>query len=151
MSWFKKAWHSIKTVSRSPILKSVAGGLAIVFPAVGLPAMAAIVASNKALDLAEKGDAKARSLISNTVALAKQGHPDAVRAVKVLTLVKAQRRGDPKAHAWMARIQQQHNARQTAARRVAARYRVHPQTGRLVRSQAKPASSHPGNAIRKYA
>jgi hypothetical protein len=59
MSFFSGIAKFAKSVIKSPVVKAVAGGAAIVFPPVGVPAVAAIATANTALALAESGPAKA--------------------------------------------------------------------------------------------
>jgi hypothetical protein len=137
MSIFSKAWKSVKKISQSPILKVVAGVVAIAVPAVGVPALAALTLGNKVLSAAHSADhvvaARAKQLIANTKHAAAQGHPEAIRGLNALKIAAAHRKGDPRALRMVARLQQQHQERQTRARRVAAKYKVHPRTGRLVK------------------
>lgn len=93
--FLKKAFKSVKkaasgvasvakSVVRSPITKAVLGGTAIVFPAVGVPALAAATIADKAIATAEKGDAaakKVKAAIKHTKQLASSGDPGAKRAM----------------------------------------------------------------------
>lgn len=105
---FKKLGKSIgsaaKSIARSPIVKTVAGGAAIVFPPVGIPATAALVAADRAIAIAEgkkgtpKQQAAMKQAIGNTVKLAQKGDPDAKRAVEFMTLagqIRAKTGGHP--------------------------------------------------------
>ena len=101
MSWFKKAFKSIKQATKSPIFKMGIAGLAIAFPAIGVPAAAALAMGNKALNLAKSANpavaAKYVKLIQNTEALAKTGDPGAQRAVAAMRLAKDAKAGNPAA------------------------------------------------------
>lgn len=91
---FKKIGKAVKSVVRSKLLKYVAGAAAIIYPPVGIPAAAALAASNKVLDAAEKGNKNAKKLIKNTLTLAKKGDKEAQRGVKLLKVTLKGRR-DP--------------------------------------------------------
>lgn len=77
-------------VIKSPITKVVAGGVAIAFPAVGVPLAAGLVVADKALRVAEgvrgtpSQQAAMRRTLKTTVALAAKGDPDAKRAVSFM-------------------------------------------------------------------
>lgn len=129
MSFFKKISRNLKKVVRSPILASVTAGVAIVFPVVGVPALAALATANAALKAAETSKAQAQKLtklLTATKSAAQQGNPGAKRALEAFTVVRAAQRGNPKA---LAKVQ-------TIARRasvgasIANRYRTQP-NGRL--------------------
>lgn len=189
-----------KAVVKSPITKVAAGGLAIVFPPVGVTALAGIAAAEKIVDAADKGQAilkaahganagvpqlpggrapiaalhargllnsnaaqqavAAAKIIKNTAALAKQGNPDAARALRVLQTVKAAKGGNANALASLRQTVKAEIAgtirrgrapdatdadkragrmvtalvQATAARKVAARkFGVNRQTARIVR------------------
>lgn len=92
--WLSDAWDSVSSVAKSvvhsKITAVVAGVTAVAFPAVGVPLAAGLAVSAKALDIADglKGtptqQVAVKKAIRNTVALAKAGHPDQVRAVQIL-------------------------------------------------------------------
>jgi len=48
MSFFKKISRNLKKVVRSPVLATVTAGVAVVFPVVGVPALAALATANAA-------------------------------------------------------------------------------------------------------
>lgn len=50
MSFLDDAWKGVKKVVRSPVTKVVAGGVAVVFPAVGVPAVAGLAIASKTID-----------------------------------------------------------------------------------------------------
>lgn len=95
-SFLESAASAVKSVVKSPYLKAVVGGVALVFPAVGVPAMAALVASEKAIDAAEQtaDTAKklgAEKLLKATASLAKSGDKDAQRAIATIKQVQTLR------------------------------------------------------------
>lgn len=59
MSFFSSIAKIGKSIIKSPVVKVVAGGAAVVFPPIGVPAVAAVAAANTALAMAESGPAKA--------------------------------------------------------------------------------------------
>ncbi len=83
-----------KSVIKSPITKVVAGGVAVVFPPVGISAMAAISVADKVVTAAEqtkdvaKKAAALRTIVSTKKA-AKSGDVGAKRALLVMRKVKA--------------------------------------------------------------
>lgn len=87
------AWHATKSVIKSPITKAVAGGVAIVFPPVGVPAAAALVVADRVVRASDSKDpkiaAKAKATIKNTLTLAEQGNTHAAAAAKVFDIAKA--------------------------------------------------------------
>lgn len=95
-SWLDDAWKSVKKVVKSPITKAIVGGVAIVFPPVGVPAAAALVAADITVRATESKDpkvrAEAKKLIDNTAKLAKEGDPGAQAAIKILTVVADMRK-----------------------------------------------------------
>lgn len=133
MSWFKKAFKSIKAATKSPIFKMGVTGLAIAFPAVGVPAAAALAMGNKALTLANSADAatraKYRQLVNNTEALAKKGDPDAKRAFMAMALAKDAKAGKPAALQEVNRIKHHATRKRQAARAVLRQLQMHPRTG----------------------
>lgn len=100
---FSDVGKAVKSAVKSPYLKAVVGGVAIVFPAVGVPAMAALVATEKAIDAAEQtADAAkklgAQKLLKATADLAKGGDKDAIRAmatIKQVQTLRAKSAGQP--------------------------------------------------------
>lgn len=96
--WVSGAVKSIgrvaKKVIKSKLTKAVVGGVAIVFPPVGVPAAAALVAADRIVRTAEgsKGTPKQRAAvhraIKRTVIEAKAGDPDAERAIEFMALAK---------------------------------------------------------------
>jgi hypothetical protein len=133
MSWLKKAWNSIKKVTKSPIFHVVEGGLALAFPAVAISAHAALSMGNKALAMANSSNkvvaAKYRAVIENTEKLASQGHPDAIRAVQAMKLAKDAKAGNPSAMAEVNRIRSHAGHQRLAAQAVMRRFTMHRKTG----------------------
>lgn len=78
-------WGSFKKIVKSPVTKAAAGGLAVVFPPVGLPAAAAVATADTVIRVAEKGTPKqkkaARKLIAGTKRAAARGDDGASRAL----------------------------------------------------------------------
>lgn len=135
MSWFKKAWGSIKKVTKSPIFHVVEGGLALAFPEVAIPAAAALAIGNKALAMANSANAEVRAkyaaVVNNTEKLAATGHKGAIRAVQAMKLAKDAKAGNPAAVAEVKRIRAHAAHNRLAAQAVMRRYRMHPRTGVL--------------------
>jgi hypothetical protein len=135
MSWFKKAFNSIKSVTKSPIFKIAAGGLAIAFPAIGIPAGAALAIGNKALNLANSPNpvtrAKYTAMVNNTEALAKKGDPGAKRAFMAMKLAKDAKAGVPAAVSEVQKIRIHGVRNRAAAVAVMKQYKMHPRTGIL--------------------
>lgn len=83
-----------KTIVKSPIVKTAAGGLAIAFPAVGVPLSAGLVVADRAIRTAEglrgtaKQQAAMKKTIANTVALAARGNMSAKRAVELMATAR---------------------------------------------------------------
>lgn len=131
MKFLKKFSRKIKSVIRSPILASVAGGLAIVFPVVGVPALAAIATANAALKTADQSAKKMNDLkkmLERTKVAAKHGDPGAVRALAAFRVVAKARRGDPASVSAVRRIVRASSIGAT----IASRYRTQ-NNGRLRR------------------
>lgn len=135
MSWLKKAWGSIKKVTKSPIFHVVEGGLALAFPAVAISAHAALAMGNKALAMANSPNAAVRArysaVVNNTEKLAATGHPGAIRAVQAMKLAKDAKAGHPAAIAEVKRIRAHANHGRLAANAVMRRYKMHPRSGVL--------------------
>lgn len=135
MSWFKKAWGSIKKATKSPIFHMVEGGLALAFPEVAITAHAALAMGNKALSMANSANsevrAKYRQVIANTEKLAATGHPGAQRAIAAMTLAKDAKAGKPAAVNEVKRIRAHANHNRLAAAAVMRRYKMHPRSGVL--------------------
>ena len=135
MSWFKKAWGSIKNVTKSPIFHVVEGGLALAFPEIAIPAAAALAIGNKALSMANSANAEVRAkytaVVNNTEKLAAQGHVGAQRAVAAMKLAKDAKAGKPAALAEVRKIRAHANHGRLAAQAVMRRYKMHPKSGVL--------------------
>lgn len=135
MSWLKKAWGSIKKVTKSPIFHVVEGGLALAFPEIAIPAAAALAIGNKALTMANSPNAAVRAkytaVVNNTEKLAAKGHPGAQRAVAAMKLAKDAKAGHPAALAEVKKIRAHANHHRLAAQAVMRRYKMHPRSGVL--------------------
>lgn len=133
MSWFKKAWNSVKKATKSPIFHAVEGGLALAFPEVAITANAALTMGNKALSMANSANAevreKYRAVVRNTEALAKEGHPAAQRAVAAMQLAKDAKAGKPEALAEVKRIRDAAAAQRARALAVVKMHVVDRRTG----------------------
>lgn len=85
-------------VIKSPITKAVVGGVALVFPPVGVPMAAGLVVADRAVRIAEgvKGTPKQQGVmkrtIMNTIKLAKQGDKGAKQAVSMMAAATRIRR-----------------------------------------------------------
>jgi|GEM_PF-2958510 len=103
--FFDDVWKGTKAVIKSKVTKVAVGGLAIAFPAVGVPAAAALVAADRVVRESEKGNPKAKKLIVNTANLANKGDRHAQAAMKILTIAKESRKmADPQSIAKNAAI-----------------------------------------------
>jgi len=82
-------------VMKSPYFKAGMAGLAVAFPAVGVPALAAMAVASKVVDGLESIDpaikAAAQRVVKQTYAAAKGGDEDARRGLKTMATVKKQR------------------------------------------------------------
>jgi hypothetical protein len=131
MRIFRRVSRSLKSVVRSPVLKTVAGGVAISFPVVGVPAVAGVALANRALAVADQSPAKAKALkrtIARTQVLARAGDEPARRALSALSLAAAARQREPAAMAKVRRI----GLRATIGSAIGGRYLV-TANGRLRR------------------
>lgn len=135
MSWLSKAWKSAKAATKSPIFKMGIAGLAIAFPAVGVPAAAALAMGSKALTLAKSANPavarKYTALIENTEKAARAGDPGAKRAFMAMKLVKDAQDGHPEAVAEVTKIRVHAVRHRNAAVAVMRHYKMHPRTGIL--------------------
>lgn len=103
----KTVARQAKRAIRSKITKVTVGGLAIAFPAVGVPAAGALLAADRAVRIAEgtrpekrRGQrAKVLRAVEASVRAAKAGDPDAQRAVQFMALSKAIRANQARATA----------------------------------------------------
>lgn len=84
-----------RKVAQSPVTRVAAAGVAVAFPAVGIPAVAALETANRVMAAADSAEAKvkkvAHDLIKRTHALAKNGNADARRGLEVLAVAKRAR------------------------------------------------------------
>ncbi len=91
--WLGDAWKGVKKVVKSPITKVIVGGVAIVFPPVGVPAAAALVAADQVVRASESSDpkvaAKAKATIAATTKLANAGDAHAQAALKIMVVAKS--------------------------------------------------------------
>ncbi len=134
-SWFKRFTKKVlapaakigKAIIKSPITKLIVGGIATVYPAVGVPLSAALLVADKAIRMAEDID-KARqdigkTLIMNTKVAAKTD-PNAARAFQVMKSVHETR----KAHGTPKGAPMTLNAAKAAAQLTATRVPLSKQT-----------------------
>lgn len=100
MKFFKRLGNIVKKVATSKILTAVAGGLAVVFPVVGVPMTAGLAITGKVLNATKSANpeiaAKAKAMIKNTVQLAKTGDVGAKRAVALMKTQVVAVKGSPK-------------------------------------------------------
>lgn len=91
--FFKKIGRGLgkvgKGIVKNPLTKAVAGGVAIVFPPVGVPIAAGVAVTDRVLkDANQKRNpalaAKAKTAIRNTMALSTRGHVGASNAMTLL-------------------------------------------------------------------
>jgi len=68
-----------KSIIKSPITKAVAGGVAIVFPPVGVPALAGVVAAEQIIKATDDGAAAVKA-VRSTLAPDKQNSPAAIKS-----------------------------------------------------------------------
>lgn len=90
----KAVGKAAKTVVRSPITQAGVGVLAVAFPAVGIPAAAAVATANVAITQVEKGQKTAKALNKGLASLkgkAKKGDKQAAVAVNAMQLALANR------------------------------------------------------------
>jgi hypothetical protein len=101
MSWFSKAFKSIRNIAdkvvHSPIAKLAAGALVIVCPPAGAGAMAGLAVADKVIAATRSKDPKRRAeankIINATVSHAKETANAATRhGVMMLNLAKRRRR-----------------------------------------------------------
>jgi len=131
MSFLRNISRAAKRTLKSKLTMSVLGGVAIVFPVVGVPALAAVAIANQTLNNVEKmkgGKEQLMKAFARTRVLAAKGHAPAIRAVKTFDLVIAARRADPVALAKLQKIK----ANFMTAQRVRAGTRL-LSNGRIVR------------------
>lgn len=96
---FKKVGKTLgkaaKSVVQSPITQSVTGVVAVAFPAVGIPAAAAIATANMAIKKVEAGAAAAKTVNANLTKLKKAasgGNTKAAVAVNAMQVAIAQKK-----------------------------------------------------------
>ena len=92
----KSIAKAARGVMKSPITKYALAATAVAFPAVGIPAMAALAASNKILDGVERGSKAARAAVKKLTRLARGRTPrarKARKALKILTTTNQWRKG----------------------------------------------------------
>lgn len=89
------------TIAKSPYFKAGVAGLAVAFPAVGVPAMAALAVAGKVVDQIDSIDpnirAAAKRVVEQTYKAAKSGDADAKRGLRAMATVKKQRLAKPAA------------------------------------------------------
>lgn len=119
MSFFGSIANIGKSIIKSPITTAVAGGVAVVFPPVGVPAVAAVATANRALALAE-------STPQGKAALAAAGAIDKALSSKraksaIISKAKQQlARGVPKTVVKASMLRQATAARRIIAQRAPA-------------------------------
>lgn len=104
-------------INRSPLFKTALGGVAIVMPAVGVPALAASTAADRLVAAVEQGGKQAASVkraLERTSQLAAQGDAGAKRALDAVKVAQTARRHGTTARALVA-------ARASSSPRPAAR------------------------------
>lgn len=140
MSFFKKAFKSIKSVTHSKLFTAGLGGLAVVFPVVGVPLVAGLAVANKVTDGLASADAKirgqAQAVVKATVDLAKKGDVPAKRAVALMRIVDQTKKGDPAAKAKLGRLQLIEKTRQAKAKALVAQFAL-TRGGRIVHKRTK--------------
>jgi len=127
---FKAVGKIAKKVIRSPVLKATAMGAAFVFPPIGVPAAAAVVAADKVVGALDKGGRKAaaaRKLLKPTLSAAKSGDKDAARGARALTLAARLRKQGIPVRTAVARAR----VKQAVARRPVARSAARPAAGAM--------------------
>jgi len=112
MSFLKDIGKIAKVVVKSPITKVGLGGVALVFPAVGVPALAGVAAAEKLIDAAERGNvakglasaavagaggfAGANPSIAASLSAASNALPEAKKAMAIIAATRKQAEaGDP--------------------------------------------------------
>lgn len=88
----KQVVKQVSKVRKSPILKAALTATAVVMPAVGVPALAAVTSANALLDQAEAGSKVARASIKRLKSAAARGAPKARRALRMLQIANRQRK-----------------------------------------------------------
>jgi len=142
MGFFSDIVSVAKDVVKSPITKAVAGGAAIVFPPVGVPAAAAVASANVALAYADRPEAKAIIGAADKL-VAKKKH---VAKVSLAATARAQvKRGVPPA---VAKAEMLNKARRVSSKLVGAQrqatgYRAEL-AGQLKRTQLLAAKGDVG-------
>jgi hypothetical protein len=93
--FLKSVGNVAKDVIKSPVTKAVAGGVALAFPPVGVPATAALVAADRVVRSTESATESIREagkqVVKNTIDEAKKGDEDAKRALEVVKVAKKTR------------------------------------------------------------
>lgn len=91
-NFLSDAWHATKSIIKSPVTKVIVGGVAVVFPPVGVPATAALIVADRVVRASESKDAKVRDAakkqIAATAALAAKGNTHAQAAMKSFDVAK---------------------------------------------------------------
>ncbi len=107
--FFDDVWKVTKKVIKSPITKAVVGGVAVVFPPVGVPATAALLAADITVRATEKPNVKAALKMAAEkgadYALTQTKDPEARKAIQTAKMVSntalAAKKGDKHAQATM--------------------------------------------------
>ncbi len=159
MSFLDDIGKVCKSVVKSPVTKVVAGGVAIAFPAVGVPALAGLAVADRVVSAHDKGEAvriaagvaqgaiqqyaggrndfaMAMSQASQGTSLAKQG---AAAAKIVVATAKQAKAGDPEAQRALRAMKLVKAARQgQPAARAALHKEVKTQIANVLRMGAAP-------------
>ncbi len=142
---FDDAWKATKTVVRSPVTKAAAGGLAIAFPAVGVPLATGLVAADRVIAATEgKKGAKAKAVatraVIRTAAASKAGDQDARRGLELLAQVKGM---SPSARASLRKLDE--------AERKAGKAKTSRRPPKRLPPQLRPAEPKPAAQVAKDA
>jgi len=113
------------------VLKTALGGVAVAFPVVGVPALAAVVTANQALNAADKlpkAKAQLAQAIASTRVLASKGDPAAKRALNTFQLVASAKAGKPAAVKTINELERRYHV----GNAIRNRHRLH-NNGRITR------------------
>lgn len=144
MGFFSKAFKAIKSVTKNKIFQAAAGGLAVVFPVVGIPLVAGVAVANKVTDgldsVNPKIKAQATAVVKSTVALAKTGDVGAKRAVALMKITRVAKKGNPvqqaAAKAKLGRLAMVDKTRQAKAKQVCGNFAL-TRGGRIINKKTK--------------
>lgn len=168
MSFLDSIAKIAKSVVKSPITKVVAGGVSLVMPAVGIPALAGLAAADKVVSAADKGRAVLKQVKAGSAAPGVPGGRSALGATlkqanfktsrlvqgtaasKIVAATKQAAKTDPNAKRALAALQLVQAAKQgQPAARAALASTVRKQVqGIVAAGQAKGASPQQQQAAR---